>query len=248
MTEEREAGGRWAIEATNLSRRYGRRWALASVSLRVPSGATLLLAGKNGSGKSTLLRALATAIRIDRGEVFIEGMDIRRDRDAIRRKTVLLDHHAYTYEALTAIQNLSVAASILGRPHGRSALIPILEEAGLRDRADDEVAGFSAGMRKRLSIARLLLRMGRAGGNARPSVVLLDEPYNQLDPEGFRLVDQLLERLKRDGATVVMATHLVDRGAPLCDLGLLLEQGQVVWSGSAPDLPRHAGISQERLF
>jgi heme exporter protein A len=218
-----------AVESAGLSRRYGRRWALVDVALRLPRGSALMVAGRNGSGKTTLLRVLATAIRPTRGSARVAGLDVVADRDEVRRKTALLGHASYTYDALTALENLRIAARFLGRPPGREALRAALDEVGLADRADDAVETFSAGMRRRLALARVLMQDG--------DVILLDEPYGQLDPPGFRLVDRLLGGLRARGKSVLMATHLLERGADLCDEGVLLEGGRVAWTGSAADLP-----------
>ena len=228
-----------AIEATGLCRRYGRRWALVDVSFEVSPGTVVMVTGRNGSGKSTLLRVLSTAIRADRGTARVAGHDIRTALPEVRHRVALLSHHSHLYEALSAFENLSVAARFLGRDARREALLPLLDEVGLADRADDAVATYSAGMRKRLSLARTLLQQ--------PSVVFLDEPYGQLDPPGFRLVDGLLERFRRAGATVLMATHLLERGSALCDLGLVLEEGRLRWSGPAAELPTRGGLDPAAL-
>jgi heme exporter protein A len=217
-----------AVETEGLSRRYGRRWALADVSLEVPAGSVTMLAGRNGSGKSTLLRVLATALRPDHGEARVLGHDVRLARDAVRRKVALLAHQSFLYEALTARENLRVAASSLGR----DADSALLARVGLESRADDPVASFSAGMRKRLSLARVLLQQAE--------LVLLDEPYGELDPPGFALLDGVIGELRQRGATVVMATHLIDHGRLLCDRALLLEEGRLVWSGPAREMPAEA--------
>jgi len=228
-----------AIDAHGLCRRYGRRWALVDVSFRVAAGASVMLAGRNGSGKSTLLRLLATAIRPDRGTASVLGHDLVGGREEVRRATALLAHASYLYEALTALENLRIAARFLGRDTSRGALLPLLAEVELAERADDAVATFSAGMRKRLSLARTLLQSGR--------VVLLDEPYGELDPPGFRLVDRLFGALKAEGTTVLMATHLLDRGAALCDEGIVLEGGRLRWHGAARDLPALGGLDPASL-
>ena len=205
------------IEAERLARRYGRRWALAGVTFRVEPGEVLIVAGANGSGKSTLLRILATAIRADAGTLRIGGFDVVSHREDVRRMTALLGHASYLYEQLTARENLDVFAAHLGS--GRELVTPLLERVGLASRDRDAVATFSAGMRKRLSFARLLLQ--------RPHVALLDEPYGQLDPEGFALVDEIVRDLRAGGATVIMATHQLERGRSLGDAVLSLEAGQV---------------------
>jgi heme exporter protein A len=210
-----------AIEAESLARRYGRRWALADVSFRVTAGRVLMVAGRNGSGKSTLFRVLSTAIRPDRGNAMLGGFDLVRERYDVRRLIALLSHQTYLYESLTARENLRVVADHLGR--GRDRIDALLERVTLGARSDDAVHTFSAGMRKRLSFARVLLQ--------EPKIVFLDEPYGQLDPEGFALVDEVVRELKTNGVTVLMATHQIERGANLADEALILEAGKVKWSG-----------------
>jgi heme exporter protein A len=223
-----------AVETTGLSRRYGRRWALSDLSIAVPAGSLVMLAGRNGSGKSTLLHVLATALRPDHGSARVLGLDVRHDRERVRSQVALLAHHSFLYEALTARENLAVAASFLGR----AADPRLLERVGLAARADDPVASFSAGMRKRLSLARVLLQDA--------SVVLLDEPYGELDPPGFEMLDGAIAELRARGATVIVATHLVERGRSLCERALLLEDGRLVWSGEAAQMPARAPGEAER--
>ncbi|HEX8154534.1 MAG TPA: heme ABC exporter ATP-binding protein CcmA [Thermoanaerobaculia bacterium] len=206
-----------SIEAERVSRRYGRRWALAEVSFRIEGGTVLIVAGPNGSGKSTLLRVLATAIRPDGGTLRVGGFDARTHREDVRRMSAILGHASYLYEALTARENLEVFAAHM--PGGAANVESLLARVGLAERASDAVATFSAGMRKRLSFARVLLQQ--------PQLALFDEPYGQLDPPGFLLVDDLVRELKAAGSTVVMATHQVDRGRGLGDVVLSLEAGRV---------------------
>ncbi len=211
-----------AIEAEHLSRRFGRRWALTDVSFKVPAGTVMMVAGRNGSGKSTLFRVLSTVIRPDQGRVTVAGFDAVREREDVRKAVALLSHYSYLYEQLTARENLQVAADHLGIR--RNGIMNLLDRVTLGQRADDPVVTFSAGMRKRLSFARILLQD--------PQIVFLDEPYGQLDPQGFALVDDVVRELKSRGTTVLMATHQLERGAKLADLGLVLEQGRIESFGS----------------
>src|SRR3989440_2330012 len=222
-----------AVTAAGLYRRYGRRWALVGVGFEVRAGELGRVTGRNGSGKSTLLRVLATAIRADRGTVRILGVDVRRERERARRGLALLGHRTHLYEPLTALENLAVAARFLGGDPGRKGLLARLEEVGLSDRADDAVQTFSAGMRQRLALARVLQQQAR--------VVLLDEPYGHLDPPGFLLVDRVLRRLRAGGATVLMATHLLQRGRTLCERSLVLDGGRLVFAGTTAEMPEPAG-------
>ncbi|MBI5549531.1 MAG: heme ABC exporter ATP-binding protein CcmA [Deltaproteobacteria bacterium] len=214
-----------ALEAEDLGRRFGRVWAVANVSLSLAGGQSLLVAGHNGSGKSTLLRLLAGALRPDRGEVRVEG---QARRELVHRRVALLGHASFTYEPLTALENLELFAQMIGRPAGKRALLARLEEVGLAEQAEAPVHSFSAGMRQRLAVARLLLQ--------EPAVALLDEPHSALDPEGALLMDQLISGLRRRGAAVVLATHQLSRAATLCERGIVLEQGRIQWSGFTREL------------
>jgi heme exporter protein A len=229
-----------AVEISGLYRRYGRLWALAGLDLTIEPGARVMLAGPNGSGKSTLLRVLAGALRPTLGTVRVAGVDLARERGEVRRRVAHLGHQLYHYRSLSALENLQIAARLLGLPAQRQDLEPALERVRLAHRADAQVATFSAGMRKRLALARVLLQVEappRESAAARVSVLLLDEPYGELDADGFRFVDGLLEELVGRGVTVLMATHLLDRGARFCDHAVLLERGQQVWQGPAGELP-----------
>jgi len=208
----------FAIDAQNLARRYGRRWALADVSLRIPHGRVVMVAGRNGSGKSTLFRILSTAIRPDHGSATVLGFDLVKQRYDVRKDVALLSHYSYLYESLTAAENLQVTASHLGM--SGNGLKDVLDRVRLGHRANDAVHTFSAGMRKRLSFARVLLQ--------RPRIALLDEPYAQLDPEGFLLVDEVVEELKESGVTVLIATHQLERAGRLAEQTITLEQGRIV--------------------
>lgn len=225
---ESQATSPLAVDATGLSKRYGRRWALADVGFQLPPATTLLVGGRNGSGKSTLFRILATAIRPDGGHATIAGHSLA-DVERVRNDVALLGHYSYLYDSLTALENLRLAAATRGERTERDALVARLDEVGLASRADDIVSTFSAGMRKRLSLARFLVQ--------KPAVALLDEPYAALDPPGFRLMDRTIERLKGGGSTVLLATHLIEHGVEMSDFGILLESGSILWSGLARDFP-----------
>ncbi len=209
------------IEATELSRRFGGRWALARVDLRVEPGERLLLFGANGSGKTTLLRVLATLLTPTRGTLRLFGREVQADMQELRRRVGLVTHTPGLYEDLSARDNLAVQGRLLGRPVPRD----LLARVGLQDRPD-AVRHYSAGMRKRLSFALLLQK--------EPELVLLDEPFAQLDPAGMESTAELIRSLP---GTVVVASHQLERSSQLCERALLLEQGLPRWSGPAREAP-----------
>jgi heme exporter protein A len=209
-----------ALELTAVSKRYGSRWALAHLSYRLANGRSLLLTGHNGSGKSTLLRILSTLTRTTQGTVQVLGWNANSERDRIREQVALLSHASFLYEDLTAEQNLSLLAKMLGEERPRDRVNEILSRVGLDRRGTSPVRQFSAGMKKRLSIGRLLMK--------RPRLALLDEPFGELDPAGIAQMEKLIVELKRSGTTVILATHLVEQGLTLCEERLHLEDGQQV--------------------
>ena len=219
-----------ALHAHGLGRRFGREWALAHVDLEVAPGETMVLAGANGSGKTTLLRLAAGLHRPSRGGIEIFGLDPLRERLDCRRVLSMVSHQSYLYDRLTAIETLRIWARLLGCPSADSDLAPLLASVGLDRRPRLQVAGFSAGMRKRLTLLRTRLEQ--------PRLLLLDEPFSALDVDGKRQVEEWIREAREAGAAVVMASHAVRRASRLCDRAVLLEHGQIVWRGDGEGLVR----------
>ncbi len=218
------------LVASDLSRRFGPRWALVRVDLQVPPGGSLLLLGPNGSGKTTLLRCLATALRPHHGTVLWGGRSMWEERAELRAGIALWSHATHLYEDLTAHENLAVWA----RMGGMSADVPaLLDRVGLSASAHISVRGFSAGMRRRLSLARVLLKQ--------PALALLDEPYTNLDADGRALVGHVIDELRGRGASVIVSTHEPELARRHCDAAVLLQAGEVAWRG-APDAAPVIGV------
>lgn len=209
------------IHAQDLSRRFGRRWAYARVNLTVEQGQRLLLIGANGSGKTTLLRSLATLLIPSRGELRLFGMDPRQQRTAIRRRLGFFSHNIGLYEDLSAVDNLAVQARLAGQDASRNAMVAALEQVGLEDRPDP-IRRYSAGMRRRVALASMLLKS--------PELILLDEPFSALDPAGMAQMSDIIRTLP---GTVVVTSHQVERAAALCDRAVLLQGGVMRWQGQA---------------
>jgi heme exporter protein A len=208
-----------AVVTTDLARLFAGSPALAGVSLNVAAGRTIALLGPNGAGKTTLMRIVATAIRPSYGSAMVDGMDLARHADLVRERVAYLSHATGLYDDLTARENLAFAATLLGTPDRGTRVERALGDIGLLDRAGDRVRDFSAGMRKRLALGRILL------GSA--SLVLLDEPLAALDDDGMGLVEQLLAAWHDAGVTVLIASHATERLEPFLDGRIVLERGVV---------------------
>jgi heme exporter protein A len=209
-----------AVEVSGLARRFGARWVLRGARLRIDAGRIVALTGPNGSGKTTLLRILATLLPPTRGSVRIFGVDVAADGDALRRRLGFLAHAPGLYDDLTADENLRFAQRMSGLATDATQRRAVLERVGLADAAHDRARGFSAGMRRRLALGRILLRP--------PSFLLLDEPYASFDAGGIALVNEIARETAADGGVVIIATHDLDRAAAVMDERFEIEAGVIV--------------------
>lgn len=203
-----------ALQVDRLVRRYGEREVLSELSLSLPAGATLLVLGSNGAGKTTLLRVLATLLRPHRGEVRVLGRALPSEAWAVRGRVGMLGHEPLLYRELTARENLRYHARLHGVAGER--VEQMLSAVGLRGRADEPLRTLSRGMVQRAAIARAVLHD--------PELLLLDEPYANLDPGAIELVEPLIGA--SCGRTRVLTSHDPASGLAEADLVLGLRAGR----------------------
>jgi heme exporter protein A len=203
-----------AIELTDVGRAYGERTALSGVTLTLEPGRTLAVFGANGAGKTTLLRILATLLRPHAGRARVLGRDLPREGWAVRGKIGLLAHDPLLYRELSARENLRFHARLHGVEEAR--VEALLEQVGLRPRADDPVRTLSRGMTQRVAICRAALH--------EPELLLLDEPMANLDPGAAAAVESLIGRTA--GPARVVISHDVEHGLAEADLVLGLKAGR----------------------
>lgn len=207
------------LTVDEVSRHFGRRRALARVSLTARTGEILGLLGPNGAGKSTLIGVLATLVAPTLGQVTYGERSARAWGPPLRQRIGLLAHELHLYSELSARQNLAFFAQLYGL-NPTDTVEAALERAGLADRAHDEVSGFSRGMRQRLALERALLH--------RPRLVLLDEPFTGLDDRAVGAVSDRLRALAADGAIVILATHDLDLADGLVTRVALMRDGRLL--------------------
>jgi ABC-type multidrug transport system ATPase subunit len=213
-----------AISVRHLARTFGTRTVLRHVTFDVPTGSILCLMGANGSGKTTLLEILATVLSPTSGRVTIHGLDVDRERTAVRRLVGfgLSTLHSF-YPQLSARQNLEffAAAHGLASRQAQARIGLLLDALSLREAASTRVQQFSDGMTAKLSIARALI--------ADPPVLLLDEPTKSLDDDARRIVREMVMRptARREPRSVVWSTHDRAESFALGDAVCLLDEGEV---------------------
>lgn len=223
MTSDRTTA---AVRVRDLTRRFGRRWALRGVDLEVGPATVVALLGANGTGKTTLLRVLSTLLRATAGRVEVLGRALPEEGDAVRRRTALMTPGGHSYEELTGRENLLFAVRMCGIRPSPDEVERALESVDLAGAADTRVRGYSTGMRKRLELARLGLR--------RLDLVLLDEPFVSLDDDGVELVQDAIGHWRRDGATVLIASHRVEDATRQADRIVRLDRGRVARDEARP--------------
>jgi heme exporter protein A len=219
------------VEAQALARRFGPAPALAGVDLAAAPGEVLVIFGPNGAGKTTLLRILATLLGPSGGTVRLFGEDAFGPGAArLRARLGLVTHQSFLYPDLTAAENLRFYARLYGLgDDGAARAAELLAWAGLSGDARRPVRAFSRGMEQRLALARALVHD--------PALLLLDEPFTGLDPTAAETVEDLLAQARRDGKTVVVTTHDVDRGLRAADRVCILHRGRIAWASHGPTGP-----------
>jgi heme exporter protein A len=218
-----------AVRLTGVARRFGQRWVLRGVDLTVEPGEVLVMTGRNGSGKTTLLRIVGTLLRPTRGTATVFGHDTVRSPEGIRELVGLLGHNNALYDDLTAAENLAFSLRMAGRSADGAAIAATLEQVGLSHVRRERVRGFSAGMRRRLGLARLLLRP--------PRLLLLDEPYASFDQDGIEVVNDFAAATARRGGVVLLTTHDLARAVDVMSRRVHIADGrltEVLAGGGSP--------------
>lgn len=220
------------VELDGLSKRYGGRLAVDDVSLQLERGEVFGLLGPNGSGKTTTILMLLGLTDPDDGKVRVMGMDPARAPLSVKRHVGYLPENVGFYEDLTGLENLSYIGRLNGmsRAAANRRAAELLGRIGLGGAAGRRVGGYSRGMRQRLGIATVLLKD--------PILVILDEPTLGLDPEAAEDFLAMVRRLKDDGITVLLSSHILPQVQAVCDRVGLFHDGRLALCGSVPDIAR----------
>jgi ABC-2 type transport system ATP-binding protein len=223
------------IRAEDLRKRYGDRVALDGVSFTVNAGEIVGLLGPNGAGKTTTLSILSGVIAPDSGRASIATHDLATDPRMARRSLGLVPQSLALYPTLTALENLMFWGRIQGMAssdalrHART----LLDEVGLADRADDEVAEFSGGMMRRLNIACGMMHF--------PAAIMLDEPTVGVDPQSRGRIFAVVEAAAQVGGAILYSTHYMEEAERLCNRIVLIDHGNIVAQGTDRELIALAG-------
>jgi ABC-2 type transport system ATP-binding protein len=219
------------VALDHVTRSFGNVVALQDLTLHVPEGRITVLLGPNGAGKTTAIRMITGALDPEEGQVRVFGTDPRENGAEIRRRCGVVSAKPALYDRLSGWENLNYAARLYGL--GTRAEGPIRAAAtrfGIQDALEQQVGGYSTGMKTRLALARSILH--------EPDLLLFDEPTSGLDPESSAAVLELIRQMTDEGRTVVMCTHLLVEAEGLADSVVMLEAGTDLLAGRPGDLTR----------
>ena len=227
------------IEARSLTKRYGDTQAVRGVDLAVRAGEIFGFLGPNGAGKTTTIKMLIGLLQPTSGTALIGGYDIARQPIEAKRLLGYVPDQPYLPEKLTAREFLEFVAGLyrLNRADARRRGEELLRLFALENSADELIGGYSHGMRQKTALAGALLHS--------PQAFFLDEPTVGLDPRSARLIKDILREVAGRGAAVFMSTHILEIAERMCDRVAIINKGQIIATGSIPEL--RAGRASESL-
>jgi ABC-2 type transport system ATP-binding protein len=218
------------ISAHGLTKRYGRSTVVDAIDFEVPKGEIFGLLGPNGAGKTTTILMMLGLTEVSGGEVRVLGHDPGREPLAVKRRVGYLPDSVGFYDNLTATENLSYTARLMGiGAKERAARIDqALARVRLRDVAEKRVGTYSRGMRQRLGLSEIVMKGAE--------IAILDEPTSGLDPQATHEFLDMILALKHEGVTVLLSSHLLDQVQRVCDRVALFQAGRIVLIGTVAQL------------
>ncbi len=224
----------------NLSKRFGEKQVLRSLTFDVFKGEVLCILGPNGAGKSTTINILTAALAADSGEIRFEGKPVGRHLRSYKQRLGIVPQDLALYEQLSAERNLRFFASLYGL-HGEKlnqAVEEALTFAGLADRCRDKVKTFSGGMKRRLNIACAIAH--------HPDLVIMDEPTVGIDPQSRNHILDAIRTLRENGMTVIYTTHYMEEVEAISSRIIIMDHGAIIAEGTKESLKKE--IENEKRY
>jgi ABC-2 type transport system ATP-binding protein len=218
------------ISFSAVSKTFGNIKALENVSFNIEKGEIFGILGPNGAGKSTIVNILNTLVKPDRGDVIIDGINIKDDGESINFIMGVVPQEIALYEELTAYENLVFWGGLYSIPklELRKNINKILEIVDLDYRKNDRIKTFSGGMKRRINIACSLLH--------NPKILVLDEPTVGVDPQNRNHIFEVIERLNNEGMTIIYTTHYMEEAERFCDNISIIDVGRIIAQGTLKEL------------
>jgi ABC-2 type transport system ATP-binding protein len=224
------------ITVRSVSKTFGNIKALDDVTFNIDKGEIFGILGPNGAGKSTIVNILNTLVRPDKGDVIIDGVNIKDDGETIKLIMGVVPQEISLYEELSAYENLMFWGGLYDIPKQKlkKDIQKTLEIVDLVSRKDDRIKTFSGGMKRRINIACSLLH--------NPKILVLDEPTVGVDPQNRNHIFEVIERLNNEGMTIIYTTHYMEEAERFCDNISIIDVGRIIAQGTLKELRRISDV------
>jgi heme exporter protein A len=207
------------IEIKKLIKQADTKLILRGIDLSIKKGETVAILGPNGAGKSTLLKTIATLIKPSSGEVKINGFDLKKNANEIKKLMGYLPHSSLLYEHYSPLENLVFFGNLYGVKGVEEKAAKLIKDVGLSFFLKEPVKNFSRGMIQRTAIARAIIHD--------PELLLLDEPHTGLDQGAVSILNDVVLSMKDKGVTTLMVTHDFKQAAEICDRIIIIKNGKI---------------------
>lgn len=230
------------IEVSDLRKTYGSVNALNGISFTINQGEFYGLLGPNGAGKSTTIGIMSTLVKPDTGSVKIDGHDLEREAKVCKQTIGVVPQEIALYNELSATDNLVFWGSLYGVKSDvlKQRIDETLKLFGLYERRNDKVKTYSGGMKRRINIAAALLH--------EPKILFMDEPTVGIDPQSRNLIFEVMEKLHKDGMTIVYTTHYMEEAERFCDRIAIIDSGTIIAQGTLDQLKQQGGAKESLVI
>ena len=218
------------LKIEHLTKKYGDKKAVDDLTLHIEKGMIYGFIGHNGAGKTTTIKACCGILQYDEGEIYIDGVSIKRDPLSCKRKLAYMPDNPYLYEFLSGIKYLNFIADIFGVPQ-KEREERIKKYADLFELTDDlaqPISSYSHGMKQKLVIISALIH--------EPLLIIMDEPFVGLDPKASRILKNIMREICDNGGAIFFSTHVLEVAEKLCDRVAIIKNGKLVVSGSMDEV------------
>ena len=228
------------INVSNLKKSFDTVDALKDISFNIQQGECYGLLGPNGAGKTTTISIMSTMLEANEGDVSIAGYDLKKNPLECKKNIGVVTQEIALYDELSGYDNLLFWGGLYNIPklELKAGINEILSLLGMEDRKHDKVKTYSGGMKRRINIASALLH--------RPKVLFMDEPTVGIDPQSRNLIFEVVEKLHKEGMTIVYTTHYMEEAERLCDRIGIIDHGEIIAQGTLDEL-KTSGSMKETL-
>lgn len=221
------------ITIDNLHAAYGSVQALKGVSLQIRQGECFGLLGPNGAGKTTLLSCLEGIKKFHQGSILVNGADVAKETTKVKQMLGIQLQDAALFPDFTAVEIIQFYGALYNVFSTRSQAIDLLKSFDLGDKARSKIEELSGGQRQKLTLALSMVHS--------PSILLLDEPTTGLDPQARRQIWGIIQKLRREGKTIILTTHYIEEAERLCQHVGIIDKGEIIALGSPQELIQKLG-------